>query len=721
MAAYGLQFRKKAGGGAIAGDVAMCRFIGLLLPWVAVLSAAAGPVPYDAAALRRVSHGGDARLRHAGQLTAIVLLPDGRRALTAAQDHTARIWDLETGKEIRRFEAQASSVWTAAILPDGDRVLLGDGGRVSLRHIATGEESASFDCFGKEAVFRISLVSDGRRFAAAGKADVRLWDIAEAKEIRAYPGFTKSVYAVAATPDGRLLAAGGEEKAVRVWETGPGQLLWTLAHEKEVYTVSPSPDGKRLASCGNDNAVRLWDLESGRELWKAAALDNVKIAGFSADGRRLAAGAKDRLVVLDAADGKVIRTIATPGETHWPVAFTADGRSLYSGSDGAIWRWDLESGRRVWPAPDAVVPVAPPEKAAYDAKGGRILVAKDKALGLWSLRDGRAAPANVSPEDIRGLAVAPDGQTALVSCQNNLIRVFDLQAGRFSDGREVRIANTAGRIAFTADGRSVAVLCPSQVLVYRADLQGDATVSFESEGSFNDLAISPAGPLAATAGSDGRIRFWNLDSGAEVNNLRAVDAGESEVHSKDPERCVFSADGGALLVSTDDKRLCLWLAPGAAGAEATPEAIRRWLDDLGADDFNVREAATERLMAAGERARRLLEGHDARGSAEIAGRLRLILGKLAIGRLPVEPAGTLTLDEEIRDIALLPDNRHWAAVAGSGARGQLVIGETAGGALREIRRIADGSGTAFVFASPDGKALYTVNRDGTVAEYGWSP
>jgi len=696
--------------------------LALLLSLPAAGRAGDAHAPPDPDRLRETAHWGDTRFRHAGTLTSITLLPDGRRALTTARDNTTRVWELATGRELHRLDNDKDDdAWSAAMLPDGGRVLVTDDDRVVLRDLVTRGRLAEYVGEAKQTVFRLCLLPGGRRFVACGaKGGVRLWDVADAKVVREYPGFTESVYAVATTPDARLLAAGGDAKTIRVWETGTGAPVRTFAHDDDVYSLVVTPDGRRLVSCGNDNTVRAWSLESGEALWKAAFEDDVTVVDVSPDGRRIVASVKETLVLLDAGTGAVVRTIPTPDGTHWPVAFAPDGRSVYSGGPGQVCRWDVETGGRLEPPPDAVLPPCSPDCAEPAFPAGRLVMADRKALYGWDLREGRMLPFVALPDIVRALAVSPDGRTAAVSTNDNAVRLVDVAAG-FAPraGPELKLESTPGHMAFAA-GRLV-LAWDKTLRVLGADLGGATVTLGAKDHRVQGLAVVPGSLLAATAGNDGTVRLWDLAGGAQAASLVVSDRAVDKATDKDAERCAFAPDGRGLLVCTEDKKLRWWRALADAEGKASSREIREWLDDLGADDFDTRERATARLAAAGERVRPALDALDARGDAEIEARIRMIRGKLSLGRLPCEPAGELSLGRKVNDAAVFPDGRRWAAVTGVGASGDLVLGEAAPAGLRVLRRIPNGSGPFRIFIAPDGATLYTVNRDGSVSVYGFAP
>ena len=198
----------------------------------------------------------------------------------------------------------------------------------------------------------VAFSPDGR-YMATGEWDkaVKLWDVTTWSPVATMDGHTEQVVAVAFSPDSRLLASGSRDKTVKIWDVAGDKVITTLkGHTGDVQAVAFSPDGKTLASGSSDNTIKLWDVASGQELHTLQGHTRpINSVAFSPDGHTLASGSDDNSVKLwDVAGGKESRTLAGHTDSVRAVAYNPDGLTLASGSsDSSIRIWDATSGQLV--------------------------------------------------------------------------------------------------------------------------------------------------------------------------------------------------------------------------------------------------------------------------------------------------------------------------------------------------------------------------------------
>ena len=271
----------------------------------------------------------------------IAFSPDGAMLASGSGDNTVRLWEVTTGRELRRLKGHSNPVWSVAFSPDGMMLASGSGDNtVRLWEVATGRELRRLKGHSNP-VWSVAFSPDGRLLASGSDDNtVRLWEVAAGLKLRRLEGHSNGVLSVTFSPDGRLLASGSWDNTARLWEVATGRELRHLAgHSFGARSVAFSPDGRLLASGSGDNTVRLWEVATGQELWRLAGHSNgVWSVAFSPDGRLLASGSRDNTVGL--ITGRKLRRLKGHSNSVLSVTFSPDGATLASGSaDNTVRLW----------------------------------------------------------------------------------------------------------------------------------------------------------------------------------------------------------------------------------------------------------------------------------------------------------------------------------------------------------------------------------------------
>jgi hypothetical protein len=313
----------------------------------------------------------------------VAFCPDGRTILSGGggyvkepgnsvlpRECAARLWDVATGEEVRRFTGHTAPVRCVCFSPDGRQALTAGGGRETwngwpvavdctarLWDVAGGVELRRFTGHAAPVV-SVAFFPDGHTAASAGRdGTLRLWNVRTGAELRCLKPEPGAVNSVAVSPDGRSLLCGGEQGILRLWDTagerGPRSFPPV---EEEITSVAFSPDGRQVLCASGwystrlgrqepmSGALRLWDLETASEVRAYLGhMGPVASVAFSPDGRRAVSGGSDQTVRLwDVASGQELYCFEGHAGPVEAVAFSPDGRRVLSaGQDGTVRLWAL--------------------------------------------------------------------------------------------------------------------------------------------------------------------------------------------------------------------------------------------------------------------------------------------------------------------------------------------------------------------------------------------
>jgi WD40 repeat protein len=208
---------------------------------------------------------------HTDSVVSVAFSEDGNSALSASRDGTIRICDLASGGESRRIVSQMEIVGMA-FSADGmtalgncirspTRLLPVPKNTVRLWALESGRELRRFEGHA-DLIWSVALSPNGRR-ALSGSEDhlVRLWEMGSGRELFRLRGHTGWAWSVAFSPDGRRALSGSDDKSLRLWNLEKGTEICCLeGHTDWVACVAFAPDGRTALSGSNDQTLRLWRL-----------------------------------------------------------------------------------------------------------------------------------------------------------------------------------------------------------------------------------------------------------------------------------------------------------------------------------------------------------------------------------------------------------------------------------------------------------------------------
>lgn len=461
---------------------------------------------------------------HESFVAAVAFDPsDGRRLLSVSRDRTVREWDLEGLHEVSRI-VRPEEVWSIALSPDGAWFAIGThAGTVEVGRRGKGDVkwSSRGHRYGVEC---LAISPDGRLLASGGRdGTLALWDSATGAEIRRIdrstlraqstegdvPAHGNSVTGVAFDPTGGALFSSSADGVGKMWAVATGELLHFTYFPRPLGPIVVSPTGDRIAlPCGA--TVELTNTEDAApgEPLRGHTL-SVSEAAFSPDGSHLYSASRDGCVKaydLDARGGALAFGRHESG-TLFRIAVSRDRRRLASGDEvGWVTVWDT---RNLEPLTSFRAHEARVRGIALDADGGRV----------WTTADDRTVRAFDATSGERLATAEAPGRAHVLWTEHGLVlggendRIQLLGSEDLAPQAELVCEAHCTALAASADGRLVASGGRDGVvhLLRSADLVPVAAWDAHEEKVWRTCFVAP--DVLATGGGDRAVRLWRIPGG----------------------------------------------------------------------------------------------------------------------------------------------------------------------------------------------------------------
>ncbi|KAF0153925.1 MAG: (Myosin heavy-chain) kinase [Syntrophaceae bacterium] len=513
---------------------------------------------------------------HASILTSIAVSPDGRYAVSGSWDKTLKLWDIATGREIRTMRGHKEKVLSVAFSPDGRHILSGPGAYddvARLWSVDSGRLIRTFDVPENlmDTIPSLAVTPDGKYAVMGNRNGLLVWDMINPQMgYRTFRGYAKYVANVALSPDGQSVVSGG-----RLWDLSTCSLRRTYEGMSDSSrSVAVSPDGKYVFSQSGDMPLKLWEMETGKIVKEIQTRNLVDAAAFTPDGKFVLTGENDGTLKLwdvsrkssGILAGDIVKGSAAEKAKLLPgdIIVSIDGvamdtwslfLSIIQTSPGKTLAFVVRRGNETFQAN-----MAPAATTVEDRDG------KKRTVGRVGITLGNEKSANVfqgHQKAIKSLAVSSDGRYAVSATGYDPAKLWDVETGKeirtfLNINAILKKTENASLVDISQDGRRVitagfAYNAPPIKLWDRATGEmirsfGDASHSKSSW--IWDLAFTPDGRFAVSAGGDNIIRLWDVDRGAEVRSF--------EGHGGAIRSIAVSRDGKRLLSASNDGTARLW-------------------------------------------------------------------------------------------------------------------------------------------------------------------
>jgi WD40 repeat protein len=386
-------------------------------------------------------------------LLSVRIMPDGQSVIAGGADGHSRRWDLATRTRLTKYGHHAGTIGGVTFTTDGRCV---SGGYDALGKVFDERSGAFlFDLRGHDDRINAVTVARGNAIAATAAGSpppdtrdptIKLWSMADGSLIRTLPGHAGGSFCAQFSPDGTVLASGGNDTLVKLWNATDGSVIRTMDHAWAVETLAWTPDGSTIIS-GASGDLSWWNASDGALIRRIPMAEGiVNTIAISRNGSLVAVSLEqygNNVEIRRVSDGSLVRALA--GHVNFPhgVAFSVDSTELLTGSgyDYSIRHWRVSDGTllREWTrecgwGPLIALPIAvsPDGRRIFYGRGDATLVmatypaagtedcgngADDDGDGAVDCADGDCVGASECPELDCANGSDDDGDT-LVDCND---------------------------------------------------------------------------------------------------------------------------------------------------------------------------------------------------------------------------------------------------------------------------------------------------------------
>ncbi|MFN0135518.1 MAG: WD40 repeat domain-containing serine/threonine protein kinase [Phycisphaerae bacterium] len=549
---------------------------------------------------------------HEGPVLSVCHLPGSDRIVSASEDGTLRVWDVESGEMLRTLRGHSAAVSRVRCADalghvvsgsnDGTiRVWDSDTGDV-LREMSTGGTVLDLVLSADGTTAYAIVVPDHAEMGAWGqRSEYQVWNLNTAALEVSHPNLGSQQnlsIAPACDPDellfgtgtgidrralqtgerielqqgahdmppsrlvrgASLLASCAVDKSITLWDATTITMLRHLrGHIGPVYAVALGPGDALLASGGGDQTLRLWNTQTGMQTHALLGHEGmIRDISFAPDGSHVASAADDGTVRVwrltgapGVSGGKVCRGHDGP---VYDVAFSPGGHTFASAGwgDGTLRIWNGDTGELI---ATPVEGARAPHRLAF-SHDGRLLACGADSATVLHVATGAIRKLGGAGEHVRSIAFSADDRTLVTTATSmprrirGFVRIWDIDGGAMRQDRELAGDSL---VAESPAGLRVAIFAADGARMIDA-LSGRELFAFAGHAgaAVERFAFSNDGTRFVTASHDRTAVVWDARDGHRIGTLRG--------HAERVYDAAFSPDGSRIATCSNDNSIRIWAA-----------------------------------------------------------------------------------------------------------------------------------------------------------------
>jgi len=467
---------------------------------------------------------------------------NGKYLVTVSDDKAVKLWEVETGRELRTLTEHPGRAISYAYSHDK-------------KYLAIN-------------------YSDG---------EIQIWEVEIGKCIQTLHEETSDGYSnFFFSPDGRYLVVSSSQsiqdgdykvywdKTIKLWDIVTGGWAKTLSWSSDCYIglVVYSFDGEYLANI-TGCAIEICKMKTGefvKILTDESYTVNADSVAISHDSKYLACSYSDGIdhvngivKIFEIETAKLTKTLTGHAKKISSVSYTPDGKYLATGSeDSTLKVWDVGSGKCLTTISDIIVGMQGETSIIY-SPDGKVLTTlhKDNTIKLWEVASRRCVkiltPKTTGhpalPGDIRSIAYTPDGRCLAVADWEKNIKLLEVETG--IGLKTLRsYAGFAGEAKYSPDGAyMVSGMGNGSIKLWKM-ASGKFKILSGHTDSINDIIYSPDGAYLVTSSDDSTIKLWEVASSKCVKTFIG--------HTDGVDSIVYSSDGKYITSGSSDNTIKIW-------------------------------------------------------------------------------------------------------------------------------------------------------------------